>query len=81
MIQVFLKEHLIEDPDSRVSVADLFSEWRRWAKNKGVDIKEVGDENSFRSLVVSNGYREIKNTTIKNKKAKYAIKGLAIPGM
>lgn len=77
-IQRFIKDRLIVDPSEKSLEADVYREWKTWCMREGMDQKDVGTKSELRSLLDSNGFKQVRNTSYEGKANQTVIKGIRL---
>lgn len=77
-IQRFLTDKVDRSEKSRARMADLYSAWRAWCQSEGIDPREVGDKNSLKKQLESNGFKYIRNTSMGGDTNVEVFKGLEL---
>ena len=77
-IQRFIGDRLEVDPKGRILEADVYREWKTWCSREGMDQREIGTKSELRSLLDSNGFKQVRNTSYDGKPNQTVIKGITL---
>lgn len=77
-IQRFITDRLERDDKGRERVEDLFKAWKAWCMSESMDQRDIGTKGDFRTLLESNGFKYVRNTSFGEEKNVSAFKGLTI---
>lgn len=77
-IQRFLNECVIQDPKSRSREEDVFREWKRWCQRESMEAKDVGTKSSLRTMLSSNGFKWVRNSTYEGKTNQSIFQGIKL---
>lgn len=77
-IQRFINDRLTIDPKAKVLEGDVYREWKSWCSIEGMEQRDVGTKSELRSLLDSNGFKQVRNTSYEGKANQTVIKGIAL---
>lgn len=77
-IQRFLNDCVIRDPKARSREEDVYREWKRWCQREGMDQKDVGTKSDLRSILDSNGFKFVRNSSYNGETNQDVVRGLSL---
>lgn len=77
-IQRFIGDRLIVTPNGKALEGDVYREWKTWCAKEGMEQRDVGTKSELRSLLDSNGFKLVRNTTYKGQSNVSVLKGIEI---
>lgn len=77
-IQRFINDRLERDDKSRERLEDLFSAWKAWCMSESMERKDIGEKGDFKTLLESNGFKYVRNSSWKGETNVNVFKGLKL---
>ena len=77
-IQRFINDRLTIDPKAKALEGDVYREWKSWCSIEGMEQRDIGTKSELRSLLDSNGFKQVRNTSYEGKANQTVIKGIAL---
>lgn len=77
-IQRFITDRLESDDRGRERLEDLYSAWKSWCTSEGMERKDIGEKGDFKTLLESNGFKYVRNSSWNGKSNVNVFKGLKL---